>query len=55
MKVKTNDDWDRLPKGTVIQVVKTYKDTYYGLWTSMYGSHHIHIPKEICEISKEPS
>lgn len=53
MKVKTIKDWEGLPQGSVIRVVKTYKNTYYGLWCSMYGSHHIYVPKEICEVSKK--
>jgi len=37
-----------IPEGSGIYVEKELKNDYCGLWSSMFGSFHVKIPKDIC-------
>ncbi len=47
-KVKTIEDIENLPKGSGIYVTKELKKHYKGLWSSMFGSYEVKVPKDKC-------
>ncbi len=53
MKVKVLVDVEFIPAGSVIQDVKELKKHFKGIWTSMFGTYEVKIPKKDCEIIHE--
>ena len=50
-KVKTKEDFDNVPLGSVIQDAVLQDDGYYvGMWASAMGSYTTSVPEEICEV-----
>jgi hypothetical protein len=37
-----------IPEGSCIYVKRELKKDYYGVWSSMFGSFHVKVPKDIC-------
>jgi hypothetical protein len=37
-----------LPEGSGIHIERELKKHYYGIWSSMVGSYHVKVPKDIC-------
>lgn len=42
-------DWEGLPRGSSLIVLKEKKKKYKCLWCSPFGSYNISVPKFICE------
>ena len=54
MKVRLLEDYVSIPAGTVLREVTPYKNhAWYGLYTSMEGSHYVYVPKKICKVIEE--
>lgn len=52
VRVRLTEDYKGLPAGSSICVEKELKHYYKGIWSSMYGSYPVKVPKKICEIKK---
>jgi hypothetical protein len=52
-KVKTKEDFDNVPAGSVIQDAVLDGGCYVGVWSSAMGSYTTSVPEEICEVIGE--
>jgi hypothetical protein len=48
MKVKLLREHDGVPAGSVLQEVVEIASHYQGVWSSMWGSYIITVPKKYC-------
>jgi len=53
VKKDSTDVFPHLYKGSVIQDVKEKGENYVGVFTSMFGSYYVEIPKKRCKKYKE--
>jgi hypothetical protein len=49
VKKDSMDIFPHLYEGTVLQEVKDNGDNYIGLFTSVFGSYYVEIPKKRCK------
>jgi hypothetical protein len=50
MKVRTTEDYDNTPQGSVIQDVESLGEDWMGMWYSPWGSYQVQIPKAYCYV-----
>ena len=49
IKKDSSDIFPHLYEGSVIQNVEPKGDNYYGIFTSMFGTYYVEVPKKRCK------
>jgi len=52
--VELTEDCYPMFKGSVLSVQKELKKHYKGIWSSMFGTYEMKVPKEICKKYRRP-
>jgi len=53
IKKDSTDIFPHLYEGTVLQKVEKRGDHYFGIFTSMFGSYYVEVPKKRCKKLKD--
>lgn len=51
--VETKETYGNIPEGSVFEVDRETKNLYYGVWSSMWGTYHVKVPKALCKRYKK--